>query len=311
MTGIKTSAGRKPNIILAIVAAIVLTGCDANGNFSSTAGSEGNATDRANRAAPLQGGTVEQDVERPDIFEVTDRGLWDGRPSLGGVWAAHPDVADPERVIMRNPANGESVVGALFRRERENPGPPLQISSDAAEALGILAGAPTEISVIALRREEVTVETTPEVNPVVAGLDAPVTVQENALEPADPVAGAAAAIAAAELAAPDAETATDASTTATAGVAGSIIPNQAEESAPDTLSGPLVQIGVFSVQANADGAAATLEAAGITTKVLPQQAGGRTVWRVVSGPAADTEAQAAMLQQAKDLGFVDAYGFDG
>jgi rare lipoprotein A len=81
-------------------------------------------------------------------------GLWDGRPSLGGVWVAHPDATDPERVMIRNTETGSFVIGALFRRERENPGPRFQISSDAAAALDILAGAPTELQVIALRREE-------------------------------------------------------------------------------------------------------------------------------------------------------------
>ena len=57
-------------------------------------------------------------------------------------------------MIIRNPANGKFVIGALFRRERDNPGPELQISSDAAEALGILAGAPGKINVTALRRDE-------------------------------------------------------------------------------------------------------------------------------------------------------------
>ena len=66
---------------------------------------------------------------------MTDQGLWDGRPSLGGVWVAHPDVTEPERVIIRNEANGKFVIGALFRRERELPGPKLQMSSDAAAAL--------------------------------------------------------------------------------------------------------------------------------------------------------------------------------
>jgi hypothetical protein len=89
------------------------------------------------------------------VFDVTDAGLWDGRPSLGGVWVAHPDATDPERVMIRNTETGSFVIGALFRRERENPGPRFQISSDAAAALDILAGAPTELQVIALRREEV------------------------------------------------------------------------------------------------------------------------------------------------------------
>ncbi len=56
------------------------------------------------------------------MFQVTDEGLWDGRPSLGGVWVAHPDVVDPERVIIRNTATGSfRDRGAVHRRERDNP----------------------------------------------------------------------------------------------------------------------------------------------------------------------------------------------
>lgn len=94
------------------------------------------------------------DVEAPDVFQLSGEGLWDGRPSLGGVWVAHSSVIDPERVMIRNPTNGKSVVGALFRRERDTPGPSLQVSSDAAEALGMLAGQPADLNVVALRREE-------------------------------------------------------------------------------------------------------------------------------------------------------------
>ncbi len=83
----------------------------------------------------------------PEVFQVSDKGLWDGRPSLGGVWVAHPDVAEPERVIIRNAENDKFVIGALFKRERENPGPRFQVSSDAAAALGMLAGAPSELNV--------------------------------------------------------------------------------------------------------------------------------------------------------------------
>ncbi len=103
--------------------------------------------------APVRLGAA-RDVEAPEIFQATDSALWDGRPSLGGIWVASADVQDPQRVVMFNPATGKTVQGALFRRERDNPGPPLQISSDAAEALGILAGQPVEIQVTALRRDE-------------------------------------------------------------------------------------------------------------------------------------------------------------
>ena len=316
MTGKDIGAGRKIRASALFVAALALAGCDENGEFAFPASADTAEAGSADRAAPRQTGSVEQDVERPDIFEVSDRGLWDGRPSLGGIWVAHPDVTDPERVIMRNPANGQSVVGALFRRERENPGPPLQISSDAAEALGILAGAPTAITVVALRREEVEVTMPEPENPVIAGLDAPVNVEQTPLDPidagipVDPVVGAAAAIAAAEAATPAVEVNLPPAVPAAAVAAAAETPEVPVEAAP-VLTGPLVQIGVFSVQANADGAAENLRTAGVATTVLPEQAGGRTVWRVVSGPAADADAQADMLAQIKELGFVDAFGFEG
>jgi hypothetical protein len=96
----------------------------------------------------------ERDVEAPEVFDVADEGLWDGRPSLGGVWVAHPGATDPERVIIRNTETGRFVIGALFRRERDNPGPPLQVSSEAAAALDLLAGNPTNLQVTALRRAD-------------------------------------------------------------------------------------------------------------------------------------------------------------
>ena len=107
------------------------------------------------RPANAGGRPSANDVEAPGTFQKTERGLWDGRPSLGGVWVAHPDVTLPQRVIIRNTDNGKSTVGALFRREQANPGPRFQLSSDAAEALGVLAGQPVQLNVVALAREEV------------------------------------------------------------------------------------------------------------------------------------------------------------
>lgn len=134
-----------------------LDGAAAEGSDAGTAATEAVATEAA-AIVPRSGRTGPQDVEAPSVFQTTDTALWDGRPSLGGIWVAAPNVKDPERVIMRNAANGRSVEGALFRRERENPGPPLQISSDAAEALGLLAGQPAQITVTAIRRQEAPAE---------------------------------------------------------------------------------------------------------------------------------------------------------
>ena len=115
--------------------------------------------DTSNDALSTVTNLVERDVEAPDVVNISEAGLWDGRPSLGGIWVAHPDAKDPEKVIIRNSQNGKFVIGALFRREREFSGPSLQLSSDAADALGILAGQPTNVSVVALRRQSVPVET--------------------------------------------------------------------------------------------------------------------------------------------------------
>ncbi len=138
------------------VAILALAGCEegAGSAFGTSKGTE------TPTSQPNAKKSADRDVEAPEVFELTEAGLWDGRPSLGGIWVAHPDVTDPERVTIRNTSNGKSTVGALFRRERDLPGPRLQVSSGAAEKLGMLAGAPTSIHVVALRRE--TVEETPE-----------------------------------------------------------------------------------------------------------------------------------------------------
>jgi hypothetical protein len=138
-------------------------------------------------------GSVEidaRDVEAPEVFRTEAPALWDGRPSLGGTWVAAPDVQDPERVVMRNPETGASVIGALFRRERANPGPPLQLSSEAAAALGILAGMPTVIEVVALRRDAVEEAPETEALPPNGALPAPEGEGPTTAPPADDTASA-------------------------------------------------------------------------------------------------------------------------
>jgi peptidoglycan lytic transglycosylase len=228
--------------------------------------------------------TVERDVEAPEVFQVTEAGLWDGRPSLGGVWVAHPEVKEPERVIIRNPANGKFVVGALFRRERENPGPRLQISSDAADALGMLAGAPKELNVTALRREDVAVEADE-----AAGLSEPEFVAETSLDPID---SAGAAIEAAEAAAP-------ASMPAPKPVAAT--------PSSSTLAKPYVQIGIFSVEKNANNTATAMRTAGMIPTVKQQSLNGKTFWRVIVGPAQSKSDLAQLIKKVKSQGFNDAY----
>jgi cell division septation protein DedD len=237
-------------MVAVLATGLGLSGCGEGGRpFGG--GGEGAAP-----VAEVSTRLVERDVEAPDVFSLTDQGLWDGRPSLGGVWVADASVTSPERVIIRNSGNGKFVIGALFRREREAPGPRVQVSSDAAAALGMLAGQPAALSVIALRREEVA-----------------------------PEVPAAAAIAAAEAA-----------------------PAAASTAAPArALTQAYVQIGIFSVEANANRAAEQIRAAGLGAVVKKESSHGKTFWRVIAGPAASAAERGPLLAKVKALGYADAY----
>jgi cell division septation protein DedD len=252
---------------------------------------------------------VERDVEAPDVFQVTEAGLWDGRPSLGGVWVAHPDVGDPERVIIRNDANGKFVIGALFRREREIPGPRVQVSSDAAAALGMLAGAPVELNVTALRREAVA-ETPPAPVQTASLSDQEVAASlpsdEITASALDPIAQAAAAIeAAGNRAKPAAKPAAHA--TETAAVVAATAPRAKPSATGSSLGKPFIQIGIFNVKDNANRTADQMRSAGMLPTVKEQTSRGKTFWRVVVGPAKNRTERTALLKQIRKTGFSDAY----
>lgn len=280
MTGHGNFTFKRLHLPMMLTAALALAACDENGKFEMPSFPRG-SDDTMDTVPTVTTSTelVERDVEAPEVFQITSQGLWDGRPSLGGVWVAHPDAVDPERVIIRNTANGKFVIGALFRRERENPGPALQVSSDAADALGLLAGAPSSLNVTALRREEAAIA--PPETTATTDFDTP---SDIAATPLDPIANAAAAIEAAETPAP---------TPAPA--------------ATSSLSKPFIQIGIFSVQANANRTAEKMRGAGLTAKVIAQDSQGKKFWRVVVGPSQSAAARADALTKVKSLGFADAY----
>ncbi|WP_227268731.1 SPOR domain-containing protein [Roseobacter weihaiensis] len=274
-----------------LIGILLLTGCDDTGSFdiqnifTPRQGAETAATVETD----AEGEFIEQDVEAPEVFSATEPGLWDGRPSLGGVWVAHPDVTEPERVLIRNQSNGQFVVGALFRREREIPGPRLQISSDAAQSLGVLAGAPVDLDVIALRKERIAV-TPPEPDVIETAdeaIDAPEVIAESTL---DPIEAAGAAIDAAE------------PTTAAA-------PAPAVQSTlpVSTLQKPFIQVGIFSVEDNADRVATQIRSAGMVPTVQAQNSSGKDFWRVLVGPATTSGERRQLLDQIKGEGFSDAY----
>lgn len=339
-------------VILASVAAVGLSACE------KTLDGAGATDDAPVARAATSVRLVDRDVEAPQVFQVSDAALWDGRPSLGGVWVASPDAVDPERVILRNPANGKFVIGALFRRERLNPGPTLQISSDAAAALGFLAGQPSTLNVTALRREESETAAAPDATKPILDANEAVDTTELAAAaidraegnpapvPAPALTGGAIAatpladetLAAAEPAveapkrkrgwlfgkrrAAGAEVDTAAlptgaevettalsadAITATPIPAVAMVAPKAPVVQPTTAKpagrASLIQIGIFSVDANADRAVKMLTSKGIAARKLTETSQGRTFWRVV----ADAPDRAATLASVKAAGFADAY----
>ncbi|WP_323775582.1 SPOR domain-containing protein [Leisingera sp.] len=302
-----STAKTAPRVAAAAVGLLLMAGCEGGPTLAFLQPkAEAGGEIQASSSTKL----VERDVEAPEVFQVTEAGLWDGRPSIGGVWVAHPDTKDPERVIIRNNANGQFVIGALFRREREIPGPRLQVSSDAAAALGMLAGAPAELNVTALRREEVSNEIPaedqtaerPAAEAEAAQVMASAAGQEISATPLDPIAGAAAAIDA------------PGPVPAARAVPAQSAPAQAEPAAApaakaqkSALEKPYIQIGIFSVEANAKRTANMMRSAGMVPVVREQALSGKAFWRVLVGPAQNKTERSQLLKSVKETGFADAY----
>jgi hypothetical protein len=95
--------------------------------------------------------TPEGDVLAPESYSLRAEGLWDGTPSLGGVWVAHAEVEEPARVRISLPDGGAAVTGSLFRMPPGEDGPELLVSSEAARALGLSPGEPALLEVVGLR----------------------------------------------------------------------------------------------------------------------------------------------------------------
>jgi cell division septation protein DedD len=360
-------------VLIAASAAILVAGCQQGAGTGSAPAPAGETVDAGTGISTGENlSLVARDVEAPELFSVTDAGLWDGRPSLGGVWVAHSEVTEPQRVIIRNSKNGKSVIGALFRREAANPGPSLQMSSDAAAALEILAGAPTEISVVALRREEPAAPAAaaaapaadPEATDAAGGTADIAATAAAALDEAEGIAPAAEAAAvpladdgtvADPAAAPEApkkrkglfggifgtrrNAAPDAPLDATAGAAADATAGAAPAPGAPIAAGTIgaapaasapvsaapiaatlpaggidrayVQIGIFSVEANAQRAADQMKAAGMTATVKTDASNGKTFWRVIVGPAASVAERDALAARVKGIGYPDAYPVKG
>ena len=139
-------------LLLPYVAAL-LTGCQDLGGLSTHSSA---VTHPGKQGVQI----VERDIEIPEVFETAETALWDGQPTLGGVWVAHPAVQAPIRVILRNPATQTFIIGNLFRNVPAPGTPPIRVSADAARALDMSAGQATQLHVTALKREAVSTAST-------------------------------------------------------------------------------------------------------------------------------------------------------
>ncbi|PCJ72986.1 MAG: hypothetical protein COA53_12965 [Rhodobacteraceae bacterium] len=288
---------RKPAIVL--LGTLVLAGCEA--------GLSGATLD-----APSTNGdtveTIEVDVAAPEAFSISDKALWDGRPTFGGVWIAYPDIEKPERVRIRNDATGKEVIGALYKREREFPGPKIELSADAAAALGVLAGTPAELTIVALRRK--TVEVVVE-SPEPKTLDMTVPLRRpTPAETEKPVAAVAPIVEAPEVPAPPPAPkpapkpiptpiiATD--------IAESTLPPVSSASDATNVQGTYLQVATLQSKSRAETTVAKLTTAGLDAEIRERKIGEKTLYRIIVGPAKTPEALEILLGVVNELGYTDA-----
>jgi len=270
------------------------------------------STDAPNTEPARETLLVERDIEAPDVFQTTETGLWDGNTSLSGVWVAHPEARDPERVIIRNTQSGAFVIGALFRADGPPQTPRLRVSSDAAAAIGLGPGEAVVLDVTALRRAEPLVapasaETEPHSTEMAVPM--PDAAQDSAEATAGPPAGRAPLLAVSPNVGAGASEglASGASTALTFSQPPPAPPVTPTSPPAEDLSKPFIQIGIFSVQANATRAAARVEAQNLTPIVKPGATAGQTFWRVIVGPADSRADRDGMMTTIQAQGFEDAY----
>jgi rare lipoprotein A len=267
-----------------LLCALVLTGCEEGLTSidSVTQTPTGNTVE-----------TVEVDVTAPEAFSITDMAIWDGRPTFGGVWIAYPDIEQPERVRIRNDAAGKVVIGALYKRERDFPGPKIELSADAALALGAQAGTPIELTIVALRRKTVKVE-----------VEAPVEEIDMTRPLQRPIVKAAVVAPTPEPAqTPEPEPAAAPEPTATP-----IISTDIEEAVlpPVNGQGAYLQVATLQIKSRADAVISKLRTAGLNAEIRERETSTKILYRIIVGPAASPEALEIMKATVIELGYKDA-----
>ena len=282
-----------------VICLIALAGCEA-----------GLSLDEPVILAPTSDSveTIEIDVSVPEAFSITDLALGDGRPTFGGVWIAYPDIEQPERVRILNSETGKEVIGALYKRERDFPGPKIELSADAAASLGVQAGTPVELTIVALRRKTVEIVVEAEVSTEELDKTTPLR-RPSATTTAAPVEKTETEITVAvdEIPAVDAP----APTPRVEPVISSSIeemklpPVGQNENSADGQS-TYVQVATLQSKSRADVVVAKLRTAGLNVEIRERQVSDKTLYRIIVGPARSPEALEIMFSTVIELGFKDA-----
>lgn len=289
---------------LAIMSAFALVGCGEGG---------GTATESEFPGDDIVVETIETDVIAPEAFSITDKGLWDGRPTFGGVWIAYPNIETPERVRITNAETDKTVIAALYRRERDFAGPQIEMSADAAAALGMVAGTPSELFIVALRRVEVEVESTRSAvpQPMTVPLRRPSSVSTpdiaNTLVVETPGAVFVAPV-------PEVPTPPDATTTPS--VVETALPPVEVAAEPEAPAAPVtapadpsqmfVQVATMESTRRANDLVTKLETAGLSAEIRESKSGDKTLYRIIAGPVTSPEGLEIMLSTVQQLGYKDA-----
>ena len=87
----------------------------------------------------------------PGVLDLKGKAVWDGRPTLRGIWIAHPEAGAPVRVRIVNTRTGKAADGALFRREATLAKTNVLISAEAARAIGMVPDQPDEVRIVAIQ----------------------------------------------------------------------------------------------------------------------------------------------------------------
>ncbi len=290
---------------------VLIAGCDEMALQGNSGGTQSNVVQPGQVVLRVE----QRDVDKPDVFSFEGRGIWDGRPSIGGLWVQIKTDVDYSRVRITNLDNGREIVGAAFKRDDSFPGPAILVSSEAADPLGMLPGSPAELRVVAIVREEVEImgdAPSAPADPVAAPI--PVPVQDADQPAADAAAQSAEASDDTFVAPPDDTQPATQQAQAPAPLQEITLQSTvlaAIESAPDptpsALSRPFIQVASGGNKDGADAALRKIEGAGLSGDVRSRGTDDKPFYVVVAGPFADTAGRASALETLKGLGYKDAF----